>query len=404
MDEDPDEMNATAIFSNTTVARRDAASEYLYWLRRYSRHLLPLLCSIGIMGNCMALLLIRTNFWLKKLTSNIYLCALSICGCLFLSTVLVSWADSVYSLPLYNANDVGCKLFTFLAHFCDFICVWMISWISLDRMIVLYRPQGIHRVVNSKTFARNVVIGTIVAAVALYGWFLLFAGLETQAENGAIFCGLKGNSTIFGYTYNARQFYIHLTMVDTIICTIVPSILIVVVNIFSIYRYHQCMKIYATGVLRVRFDRNENSEAHLEETTAKRLLLSQTGASITQATNVSTRSGGVSGGKLRSSDLQLSRSLLVVTSTFVLLNLPNYIFRITDFIFAPSGHVFSFLFYFTFILYYLHHTVLFYMYIFWSPQMKKQLGPTAMRLLECYCFKAVPEFGHRSTSLQAFNR
>lgn len=38
-----------------------------------------------------------------------------------------------------------------------------------------------------------------------------------------------------------------------------------------------------------------------------------------------------------------------------------------------------------------------------SPQMKKQLKPTAMRLLECYCFKTVPEFGHRSTSMQEFN-
>ncbi|VDN18127.1 unnamed protein product [Gongylonema pulchrum] len=48
----------------------------------------------------------------------------------------------------------------------------------------------------------------------------------------------------------------------------------------------------------------------------------------------------------------------------------------------------------TYLLYYLHHAVLFYMYIFWSPQMKKQIKPTALKLLECYCFKTVPEFGH----------
>ena len=46
------------------------------------------------------------------------------------------------------------------------------------------------------------------------------------------------------------------------------------------------------------------------------------------------------------------------------------------------------------IIYYAHHAVLFYMYIFWSPQMKKQLKPTALKLIECYCCKAVPEFGH----------
>ncbi|GMT30623.1 hypothetical protein PFISCL1PPCAC_21920, partial [Pristionchus fissidentatus] len=137
----------------------------------------------------------------------------------------------------------------------------------------------------------------------------------------------------------------------------------------------------------------------VDSVTAKRLLLS--GVSNTQGSNTSTRTA-TNCGKLRSSDLQLSRSLLVVTSTFVLLNVPNYVFRIVDFLFEPVGHLYSFLHYVTFLLYYLHHTVLFYMYIFWSPQMKKQLRPTAMRLLECYCFKTVPEFGHRSTSMQVF--
>ncbi|KHJ88204.1 hypothetical protein OESDEN_12005 [Oesophagostomum dentatum] len=108
------------------------------------------------------------------------------------------------------------------------------------------------------------------------------------------------------------------------------------------------MRIYSSGVLRVRFDRSSNGNPiPYEETTAKKLLLSQTHTN----THMSTQSNRSACGKLRSSDLQLSRTLLIVT----------------------------------------------------SPQMKKQLKPTAIRLLECYCFKTVPEFGHRSTSLQAFN-
>jgi hypothetical protein len=37
--------------------------------------------------------------------------------------------------------------------------------------------------------------------------------------------------------------------------------------------------------------------------------------------------------------------------------------------------------------------------------MKKQLMPTALKLLECYCFKTVPEFGHHSQlSMQAMQQ
>ncbi|KIH55971.1 hypothetical protein ANCDUO_13859 [Ancylostoma duodenale] len=46
----------------------------------------------------------------------------------------------MYRLHIYMDSEIGCKLFTFLAHLSDFICVWMISWISCDRMVVLYRP------------------------------------------------------------------------------------------------------------------------------------------------------------------------------------------------------------------------------------------------------------------------
>uniref|UniRef100_A0A8R1ISR6 Uncharacterized protein n=1 Tax=Caenorhabditis japonica TaxID=281687 RepID=A0A8R1ISR6_CAEJA len=91
---------------------------------------------------------------------------------------------------------------------------------------------------------------------------------------------------------------------------------------------------------------------------------------------------------------------LILISTFVLLNVPSYIMRIIQAVAAPSSHLFHFIHFLTYLTYYLHHAVLFYMYIFWSPQMKKQLKPTALQLLECYCFKPVPEFGHRSGSTQ----
>ncbi|KAI6181406.1 G-PROTEIN-RECEP-F1-2 domain-containing protein [Aphelenchoides besseyi] len=378
------------------------ANERLFLdLRYYARHFLPIFCVVGILGNCMALMLIRTNYWLRRLTSNIYLCTLSISGCLFLSTVLITWLDNTFGFTFYSDSEFGCKTLTFLAHACDFICVWMISWVSCDRAIVLFRP-GIRKRVCSKTFARHLVICTVLFSSTLYGWCLIFAGLEPTPQ-GITYCGIQTDFKIANY--NLRELHIFFSLLDTILCTVVPSILIMVVNSMSIYRYRQCMKIYSSGVLRVRFLRvppeTEGQKFTEETTTAKKFLLSQQ----SQVTNqLSSQSSRVShGGKLRSSDLTLSRSLLIVTSTFVLLNVPNYTIRLYEAIFeVKPTHFWNFFVFMTYLLYYLHHAVLFYMYIFWSPQMKKQLMPTALKLLECYCFKTVPDFGHHSQiSLQA---
>ncbi|VDN58133.1 unnamed protein product [Dracunculus medinensis] len=358
--------------------------EILLTLRYYARHVIPCFCIIGILGNCMALILIRTNYWLKRLTSNIYLCTLSLCSCLFLITVLFTWLDGTLEIPLYNGSEFGCRLLTFFAHMSDFNCVWMISWISCDRAIVLFRP-GIRKKLCSKKFARNMVIVTISCACLLYSWCLFSAGLEE--EEGSLYCGLSGNLSLMGYEFTDMHFYF--TFLDTVICTIVPSVLISVVNSLSVYRYRQCMKIYSSGVLRVRFHRTIVDDTNHDETTNALRLLSQQSQTASIQSHLSTKSG-----KLRSSDLQLSRSLLIVTSTFVCLTVPNYVFRLYISIFNPTSVLFQLIYFATFLLYYLHHAVLFYMYIFWSPQMKKQLRPTALKLLECYCCKTVPDFGH----------
>uniref|UniRef100_A0A1I7XN54 G_PROTEIN_RECEP_F1_2 domain-containing protein n=1 Tax=Heterorhabditis bacteriophora TaxID=37862 RepID=A0A1I7XN54_HETBA len=92
---------------------------------------------------------------------------------------------------------------------------------------------------------------------------------------------------------------------------------------------------------------------------------------------------------LRWTDIQLTRSLMVVTWVFIVLNMPNYLYRMATNILGVSNQTammqnLSLLAHF---LLYTHHALLFYLYIFYSPQMKRRLKPTALKLLECYCFK-----------------
>ncbi len=100
---------------------------------------------------------------------------------------------------------------------------------------------------------------------------------------------------------------------------------------------------------------------------------------------------------LRPADLKLTRIILIITTAFLCLNLPSYILR--TYVAFGDGVIFSydidtFIEFLAYNVYYLHFAILFYLYIFWSPQMKKELRPTALKLLECYCLKTVPDFGH----------
>ncbi|VDD92270.1 unnamed protein product [Enterobius vermicularis] len=106
-----------------------------------------------------------------------------------------------------------------------------------------------------------------------------------------------------------------------------------IVNSIAIYRYRQCMKLYTSGAIKVRFENNENDVTAANNTT-RRTLISR---KIHTRNSVQRKANNKC--KVRYSDLRLSFSVIVAT----------------------------------------------------SPHMKKQMKPAALRLLECYCFKSAVE-------------
>lgn len=72
--------------------------------------------------------------------------------------------------------------------------------------------------------------------------------------------------TIFKFfRFQVDQHYFMFTLMDTALCTLLPAILIIIVNSFSTYRYRQCMKIYSSGVLRVRFVRAPTTQQQQQQ-------------------------------------------------------------------------------------------------------------------------------------------
>ncbi len=69
--------------SDTVLGISKADIQYVYV------HYMAVTCVVGLTGNCMVWVLIQTNRTLRKIASNVYLLALSVCSSIFLVTLLV---------------------------------------------------------------------------------------------------------------------------------------------------------------------------------------------------------------------------------------------------------------------------------------------------------------------------
>jgi H+/Cl- antiporter ClcA len=57
--------------------------------------IMPVSCVVGLTGNCLVYILIRSNQIFRRLPSSPYLLALSICSTMFLISLLSFWTEEV---------------------------------------------------------------------------------------------------------------------------------------------------------------------------------------------------------------------------------------------------------------------------------------------------------------------
>uniref|UniRef100_A0A914CMX1 G-protein coupled receptors family 1 profile domain-containing protein n=1 Tax=Acrobeloides nanus TaxID=290746 RepID=A0A914CMX1_9BILA len=342
---------------------------------------MPVCCIVGFTGNCMVWILIRSNRIFRKLPSSIYLLTLAVMSSIFLLSLVSFWVEEGFTNDAGKHSMIICKCATFLAHFCDFSSVWLIVLVAFERLTLLYRTRYRRSVTNAKAHVFVLLlVGTICNS-----WILVVAEIN---EHGT--CDIK---TEYEYLYNA------FSIAETLICMILPTFIIISSNALVVIKLKAHLSqlptspkvsfdtadvVYTTGISQTIKSVKVISKASLCRLNSRPSLGKQ------ELLDVKER---IKRHSLRYADLQLTRSLLIVTSVFIMLNLPNYLYRIgIQFLhISDQSEIMQRLSLAAHVLLYTHHAILFYLYIFYSPQMKKRLWPTALKLLECYCLKPVHE-------------
>lgn len=235
----------------------------------------PVIAGLGMVGNIISFIVFVATS-LRKLPSSTYLAALAFSDTGFLGALLITWMPNV-NIQMVNTNG-WCQVIVYITYCCSFTSVWYVVLFMFERYIVVCHPLKAPRIC---TKTRSGVAVAIVAAICM----LMYShGLWTSVVK----------PTVYGATcdpYDGYQSFLEvITYIDTLVTFFIPFVVILILNVrvlIAIRRFHR-------RSLSMR--RRHNTED---------------GQNFLSAVQV-----------------KLTKTLVVVSSAFLLLNLPSHAMRV----------------------------------------------------------------------------
>ncbi|XP_069680488.1 thyrotropin-releasing hormone receptor-like [Periplaneta americana] len=311
---------------------------------------MPAIILIGLVGNLLSCV-VFLNTHLKMRSSSYYLAALAVADFGFLATLLLVWLNSNVGVEVFN-KDGWCQGLVYISSVCSFLSVWLIVAFTVERFIAVQYP--LHRP-HMCTVARAKAIVACLAVIALLSHLYSFvtAGLVRQ-DDGSDVCDMLEE-----YRETMRI----INIVDSLVTLIAPLILIIVMNTMitrNLLKFSRRFKqnpdtlTVVDGMSMVRSDINLN-QIHTSSSNNRRPPSQQSFHSSKsnnsrpiQARNNQTESVTPSRCiHVRSSSRNLvstrtqqsiTKMLLLISTVFILLNLPSYVIRLYVFVCFSLWH------------------------------------------------------------------
>ena len=229
---------------------------------------IPLLVIFGTVGNLLSIWVL-TRSPLKGLSSSLYLAALAASDTGFLASLLVVWFEEI-GLNLYNKSG-WCQGITYLSCVTTFLSVWLVIAFTVERFLAVCYPLLRPSICTVKR-AKSVVLYVCIVPSMLYSYLLVVA--EPVVISGESLCQMKENYKIVVHVMN---------YVDTVLTLMVPVILVVGLNLAIV----RC--VWYVENLR-------QSDQEMDH-------------------------------KCTRQQLQVTKTLLIISTVFMVLNMPSYFVR-----------------------------------------------------------------------------
>ncbi|XP_056001813.1 FMRFamide peptide receptor frpr-18-like [Ostrea edulis] len=275
-------------FENTSFAGTEELEKVnemeIYNIVKIMRNaFIPIIVLVGVFGNLVSTSVFASNY-LRRSSSSTFLVALACADNVFLISLFVTWFDG--SVDNILTSVTTCRVISYLTYVSSFLSVWFVVGFTSERYIAICHP------LKAKLFCTQVrervaVIICVVISLVLYN----FASWTTDVYTSPKF-------TRCTYKVKFIKFLNIITWVDTVLTMLIPFTLIFLMN----------MRVACTAA---KF--HEKRSACLSPRDASKFKHRT----------------------LRSKQqMRVTRTLLLVSTTFLVLNLPSHVFKLSTLISA----------------------------------------------------------------------
>ncbi|CAG4977813.1 unnamed protein product [Colias eurytheme] len=254
----------------------------------------PILILLGSIGNLLSVY-VFFNSKLRLQSTSQYLSALAISDTIFLLQLLAPWLSSVSLTTIFYVGGF-CQIFVYLSYVSCCLSAWLVVAFTIERFVAVIYPLRRNAWCTVKR-ARHVIILLSGGATMINLPVLKFA-ISTSDD-----CNIDRK-----YLEHAARF----NLVDTMLSFSIPLSLIVLLNVWIIF-----------GVCRLERARHQ--------------LMKAEGTATSEGTPASEHARQSRLVGCPRSQQRVTRMLLIVSSVFVILNLPGYALRIIAYAYDLQG-------------------------------------------------------------------
>ena len=316
-------------------------------------YLTPVIILVGLIGNLVSFLVFSLTY-LHRLSSSVYLASLAVVDSGFLIVLFFVWL-SRFNIPIFHQPG-WCQLLIYLSHVFVFLSVWNVVSFTAERYIIVFHPLK-KESFCTKRKARRVVGGLVILSFIVYAFVPATSGVVVY----------KGDPVCMPKV----EYYNFLTitiLLDTMFACIIPSIIIVILNVKIIlqlqrHQYKQTAlassittlvedkkaqgtqgtqrrsvihtSVSMSGSMHIKFSGSKSNtpddDVRLDN---ERGRSSQRKRAIQDNCTSSTVTTSDTCQRLLRSRTQFrtAKMLLILSSAFVILNLPSHIFKVNAFV------------------------------------------------------------------------
>lgn len=291
---------------------------------------IPAIIVIGILGNTFSFVVFVCTH-LRYQSCSVYLAFLNLVDIGFLLCLGIIWFEWLRMNLLHR--PVVCQCVVYLSYVCAFLSSWAVVTFTIERYIVVFYPLRKHVLCTPRRAKCIVSVITGIAAL-LYSFSIWMNGV-------AEYNGKKVCMPLKRYTKVLRG----LTAADTLITFIIPSSTIIVLNIGIVFKI--CDFIYrrgrggsfdtedsgqrASGSPQLRVHHCSRPQGSTQFCKMQLSRSSRSGSQRKQTTVFIPPASSSTHSKLptirHNYHFRTTRALVIVSSVYVLLNLPSHAFR-----------------------------------------------------------------------------